>query len=254
MRTATNLKEYNWASRKSLIKRLMIHSVITIFILVWTSNLFSQGDVWGGTEITVSSAGSADCNGVYEMMAYDGAHNYYLKDFPNGNILFYFLDSKWYIGRADTSVSPPWPILTNYYCNDAQTTNPPGSGWYSLPPDGTDPAPTLTGDGVESGTDVSETSIQIPKVIILNPAYPNPFNPETIISYYLSENTYVKLIIIDIMGHTVRELFEGTQNIGNYHMVWNGKYSHGTVASSGTYFIVLKTANDSKIRKMQLLR
>ncbi|MBN1997819.1 T9SS type A sorting domain-containing protein [candidate division KSB1 bacterium] len=236
--------------KRSMPRKFKFYCASIIFIFLYTTNIFSQP----GTTIAVSNAGTADCNGDYEMMAYVGERSMYLKDFPYGDILIYFNEGKWIIAKFDTSYNPPWPLLKTYYNNDAQTNNPPAGGWYSVSPDGMNPAPTLSGDGIEPGTAVSQISIQIPKEIALDPAYPNPFNPETQITYHLSENTYMKLSIVDIMGRTVLDLFKGTQSIGNYHSCWNGQDFYDNIVPSGTYFVVLKTTNACKIQKVLLLR
>jgi hypothetical protein len=227
---------------------------ITIFIFLFTTDLFSQESPWAGTTITVSGAGVVSCNDVYEFMDDFENHNVYLSNFPNGDILIFFNDSKWLIARIDTSVTPPWPVLNTYYYNDAQTSNPPGTGWYSVAPDGIDPAPTLSGNGIEPGTAGVDIGTQIPEEMTLYPAYPNPFNMETGISYYLTDNTYVKLSVVNIMGCTVRELFRNTQLAGSYNIFWNGKDANGIFVSDGIYFIVLRTTNNMKIQKVLLLK
>lgn len=254
MRTTTIFNGHNRNSRKSLINRVKIHSVITIFILLFTTNVFSQADPWAGTTITVSNAGTVSCNDVYEFMIFHDNHNIYLNNFPIGDILIFFYDSKWIIARMDTSVSPPWPVLTTYYYNNVQTTNPPGSGWYSVAPDGLDPAPTLSGDGIEPATAVFDMGPQIPEEMALDPAYPNPFNPETKINYHLSEKTDVKLSVFNIMGRIVRELVRDAQPAGSYQILWNGKDDSGILVSSGTYFLVLRTTNDLRVQKVLLLK
>ena len=49
----------------------------------------------------------------------------------------------------------------------------------------------------------------IPEEFGLYPNYPNPFNPVTSISYGLSEDAQVRLVIYDLMGRVVKELYSG---------------------------------------------
>ena len=79
--------------------------------------------------------------------------------------------------------------------------------------------------------------------------YPNPFNPSTKIQYTLPKNTFVKLIIYDVLGNVVETLVNKVQPLGTYTV----NFIANNIAS-GIYFYQLKT--DSKIftRKMILMK
>ncbi len=83
--------------------------------------------------------------------------------------------------------------------------------------------------------------------------YPNPFNPSTVISYQLSTNSLVSLVVFDASGQRVRTLFNGEQISGNHKAVFN---SRGL--SSGIYFYRIIAdrpgGHFEKIRKMILMR
>jgi hypothetical protein len=83
---------------------------------------------------------------------------------------------------------------------------------------------------------------------------PNPFNPETNISYYLSEGCEVKLVIYNVLGRRVKTLFEGYQNAGTKTLTWDGKDDQGRQSSSGIYFYRLQAGEFSQTRKMNLIR
>ncbi len=94
-----------------------------------------------------------------------------------------------------------------------------------------------------------KNEIIIPNKIILNQNYPNPFNPATNISFYLPEQTSIKLKVVNILGETIATLINETLETGSHSVSFNG-----TNLSSGIYFIVLE-ANQIKItRKMILLK
>ena len=62
----------------------------------------------------------------------------------------------------------------------------------------------------------------LPSVLALHPNYPNPFNPSTVISYELPEETRVTINIYDIMGQAVRNIKRSETQIAGYHQVyWN---------------------------------
>lgn len=84
--------------------------------------------------------------------------------------------------------------------------------------------------------------------------YPNPFNPETKISYTLSENCENTISIYNIKGQIVKTLLHSWQNKGLYTLVWDGKDTNNKLVSSGIYYCVMKNKNYRKIIKMTLLK
>ncbi len=70
--------------------------------------------------------------------------------------------------------------------------------------------------------------------------YPNPFNPSTTISYYLTEGASVELSIFNIRGEKVRSFKKGYQNgDSHYQIVWDGCDDNGKKTSTGTYLFCL---------------
>jgi len=84
--------------------------------------------------------------------------------------------------------------------------------------------------------------------------YPNPFNPTTTIKFGLRKNTYVKLVVYDILGNKVKTLVEGVKPAGNYEVSWDGMDSQGKKMASGLYFYKLVTKNYEKTRKMLMIK
>ena len=65
-------------------------------------------------------------------------------------------------------------------------------------------------------------------------AYPNPFNPTTLLSFEISNNAHAKLDIYNINGQLVDTIIDGEYTAGYYSFNWNAsKYS------SGVYFVRL---------------
>ncbi|MCF7920042.1 MAG: hypothetical protein K9N06_09035 [Candidatus Cloacimonetes bacterium] len=109
----------------------------------------------------------------------------------------------------------------------------------------------------------------MPSAIALN-VYPNPFNPETTISFSTTtslrgtttwqaegtENT--ELSIYNVKGQKVRQwtMDDGQwmMNGGRRSVVWDGKDDAGKVVSGGIYFILLKTETFTQTRKVVLLK
>jgi S-formylglutathione hydrolase len=79
--------------------------------------------------------------------------------------------------------------------------------------------------------------------------YPNPFNPSTIISFDLSEGTYVKLEIYNVSGQMVKTLINSYKNRGSHQVIFNSE-----TLSTGVYFYRLKTQDKIAIKKMLLIK
>jgi hypothetical protein len=88
----------------------------------------------------------------------------------------------------------------------------------------------------------------------LNGNYPNPFNPETTISYSVEKAGKVTLEVYNILGQKVRTLVNDTKDAGSHNVVWNGKDQAGNNVSSGVYFYRMKNGNYSKTNKMILMK
>jgi len=83
---------------------------------------------------------------------------------------------------------------------------------------------------------------------------PNPFNPQTKISFSLPSDSHVHLLVYDIRGRLVNVLMEGTQVAGPHSVIWDGKDQHGAQVASGTYFARLETSHGVQIQKMVMLK
>ena len=83
---------------------------------------------------------------------------------------------------------------------------------------------------------------------------PNPFNPETDISYDLPENCMANLIIYNMLGQKVRVLVDEQQMAGFKTVRWDGKDEIGNQVASGVYFYRLQAGESVEVRRMILLR
>ena len=89
----------------------------------------------------------------------------------------------------------------------------------------------------------------------LHPNYPNPFNPQTVITFELAKAGMVDLSIYDTAGRKIRTLIAGTVSPGRHQAVWDGKDSHGRAAASGIYLYRLQSEDAMPAaRKMLLVR
>ena len=84
--------------------------------------------------------------------------------------------------------------------------------------------------------------------------YPNPFNPETTISYSVPAAGHTSLRVYNLKGQLVRELVNGAREAGQHTVVWNGKDANGNAVSSGIYFYSLTSGGKTVNRKMLLAK
>jgi hypothetical protein len=89
----------------------------------------------------------------------------------------------------------------------------------------------------------------IPDKFSLAQNFPNPFNPETVINYFISENSLVTLKVFDVLGNEVSILVNEVKTPGRYEIIFDG---HDL--SSGVYFYRLESSNYIQTNKMILLK
>lgn len=101
----------------------------------------------------------------------------------------------------------------------------------------------------------SYIDIEIAKNYTLLTNYPNPFNPETEISYMIESSGDVQLKIYDLMGREVTTLVNEYQMEGiSYSISWDGKNTKGADVPSGIYFTRLISNNQLTTKKITLMR
>ncbi|MDO9695761.1 MAG: FlgD immunoglobulin-like domain containing protein [Candidatus Latescibacteria bacterium] len=86
-------------------------------------------------------------------------------------------------------------------------------------------------------------------------AYPNPFNPSTLVTYRLAAATEVTLAVHDLAGRLVAVIDGGRREAGWHQANWNGHDDRGRAATSGTYVLRLTTAaGERRVAKLTLLK
>lgn len=83
----------------------------------------------------------------------------------------------------------------------------------------------------------------------LNPAYPNPFNSSTTISYYLAAASFIELSIYNVKGQLVDCICKENQNAGRHSYNWNPNST-----STSMYFIKLTADDFTDIRRCTYLQ
>jgi hypothetical protein len=87
--------------------------------------------------------------------------------------------------------------------------------------------------------------------------YPNPFNPETTISFKIScrDAKDTEIVIYNIKGQIIKTfpISNSSLQISN-QVVWDGRDSNGKRVGSGIYFYKISAGKSSAMKKMLLLK
>ena len=110
----------------------------------------------------------------------------------------------------------------------------------------------LTGDiaAFTNNTLYSISNLRLlPQEFDLSPAYPNPFNPATTLSFALPQETDVSVIIYDLKGRVVTTLINRTMQSGYHSAIWNANQY-----SSGLYFVQMVAGEYMNTQKLMLVK
>ncbi len=88
-----------------------------------------------------------------------------------------------------------------------------------------------------------------PQQVSLGQNYPNPFNPVTVISYRLSENSFVSLKIFNLLGEEVATLVNEVQEAGTKSVEFSAEK-----LSSGVYVYRLTAGRFSEVKRMIIMK
>ena len=84
--------------------------------------------------------------------------------------------------------------------------------------------------------------------------YPNPFNPETTISYSTKGDAPVAIEIYNVKGQLVKTLLDGSKAAGTHQLKWNGTDTLNRPVANGVYYFKMIAGRYSSTKKMILMR
>ena len=143
-----------------------------------------------------------------------------------------------------------WPILSgsSIEIHDLNLNNNDNFNWFS--------ATSIYGDGdfgtpgiSFNGTLNTDHSMDLPMSFSLSHAYPNPFNPSTMVEIQNSSGKNLKLEIFNLNGYLIKSVENRWTSLGAYDFTWDAKKE-----ANGVYFFRLSDVNNSIIRKVVLLK
>ena len=83
---------------------------------------------------------------------------------------------------------------------------------------------------------------------------PNPFNSETVISWFLLRPGPARLEVFSLTGQRVAVLHQGPKKAGVHRVHWDGRDDRGRTLASGVYLYRLVADGSLQTRKLTLLR
>ncbi|MFH0991820.1 MAG: T9SS type A sorting domain-containing protein [bacterium] len=79
--------------------------------------------------------------------------------------------------------------------------------------------------------------------------FPNPFNPETTIQFYLPQRQVVRMTIIDIFGREIQQLLHRDLNAGYHNVLWDA-----SLYPSGVYLCRIDVQRTTYVQKLLLTK
>ena len=109
----------------------------------------------------------------------------------------------------------------------------------------------ITSDGSDDSTDQAtiESLPLLPTDYSLNVNYPNPFNPQTEITFALPNNEHATIEVFDVTGRKIATLLSQGLSAGYHQIRWDASNM-----ASGTYFYKLTAGAYTSTRQMTLTK
>lgn len=104
-------------------------------------------------------------------------------------------------------------------------------------------------DAVKTQLSSTVASDDLPTAFRLLPNYPNPFNPQTTITFELPQDAFVDLTIYRITGQVAARLLNEPRPAGRHQLVWDAEAFAG-----GVYLLRLKTEGFTQISRLLLIK
>lgn len=127
-----------------------------------------------------------------------------------------------------------WPNQASIYHNDPDIENPLIASLYGATPEF---------ESVERETDIHAGQMH------LYPVSPNPFNSSALARFHLASSGLTSLVLIDMSGRTIHELFNDYREKGDHSVV-----IHGDELPAGCYSLRLQQGNTIKTTTVNLIK
>ena len=101
---------------------------------------------------------------------------------------------------------------------------------------------------------IADDPEDIPSAGLRLAVHPNPFNPQTTITFSLERVEWAKVGVYELTGKRLAVLADRTFADGEHSLLWNGRDAWGRAMPSGPYIIRLETDSRVKAQKIMLLK
>lgn len=132
-------------------------------------------------------------------------------------------------------------IMFGLQSTDASTARIPDGGAWQVTSSPSPGQPNVS-------TSISDAET-VPGEIVLEPAYPNPFNPATQVRFQIAREGHVRLSIFDLLGREVDVILDGEHAAGVFTVTWRAER-----VPTGVYVIVLRTQGHLIARRVSVVR
>ena len=95
---------------------------------------------------------------------------------------------------------------------------------------------------------------ELPQKYSLSQNFPNPFNPETTISFGLPVDSELNISIYNLLGQKISLLTSGYFNAGFHSVTWKGISDKGMEVPAGVYLYRIETDSYRDMKKMILMK
>jgi len=207
-----------------------------------------------GTAVTLDAAGNPWFSGYFDgsidlgggVLTTAGTYDLFVAQFdPNGNHIcsgrYGDLEIQWGTGMAANQFGDVFMTGSIYDSVDF------GGGWMSSAGD----EDFFIADFGSISTGVGDTPARSALSIS---CYPNPFNPETTIRYYVPSQGRIAVEIYDARGARVTTLLDSVSEAGWFERSWNGVDARGRAVGSGVYFARITHTSGTRVHKLTLLK
>jgi len=94
----------------------------------------------------------------------------------------------------------------------------------------------------------------VPSADLRLAVHPNPFNPQTTITFSLGRDEWATVSVFELTGRRVALLTDRNFDAGTHSLTWSGRDEAGRSMPSGTYLVRLETESAVGAQKLMLLR
>ncbi len=118
-----------------------------------------------------------------------------------------------------------------------------------------DPNPVATMADIDDRRPGGDRGEGLPRQYYLEANWPNPFNPETTMSFGVpSPGGIVEIAVFDVRGALVNTLVRGHRSPGVHTATWSGRNNTGDPVASGVYLVRMLASSFEATHKVVLLK